>query len=133
MAKSFLKTLGKTIPDSFAPPSQLRRTKGVAGLQRAAVKPPGEPGLALFRGAMGEGMRLRHPPGLPLQVIVTDHPRRVQRLLQVAALHQPHAERAPALAQAERAVAVALRAEIEQEPDAEAARALPRDLAEAQL
>lgn len=38
---------------------------------------------------MGKGMRLGHLTGALLQVIIADHPRRIQRLLEVAGLQQP--------------------------------------------
>ena len=68
---------------------QLPRPEGIAGLQRTAVIPLREPAFPLFGGSMGEGVRLRHLPRLPLQPVIADHPRRVQRLFQVAALQQP--------------------------------------------
>ena len=49
---------------------------------------------------MGKGMRLWHLTGLPLQMVIPDHPRRVERLVDIAGLQQPAHRLRPDPAQA---------------------------------
>ena len=44
---------------------------------------------------MGKGMRLWHLTGLPLQMVIPDHPRRIQGFLKIALFHQPFDVRRP--------------------------------------
>src|SRR4051812_12619622 len=70
-------------------PSQLSRTKGVAGFDGSLLKASHEPALALLRRAVGEGIR-HHAPivGLALQRIVAYRRRRGQRRIDVAWLEE---------------------------------------------
>src|SRR5665213_925400 len=71
--------------------SQRTRAESVARLQRALLIAVHEPSLALFGRAMGEGIRHYPPRRLPLQRVVTDRGRGLQRAVDIAGLEETRA------------------------------------------
>src|SRR5436190_21083788 len=65
---------------------RLRRSEGVAGFQLAAVDASLEPGDALGRAAVGEGVRRHGAALLALQAVVANRTGRIDRGLDIALL-----------------------------------------------
>src|SRR5579872_6057387 len=74
--------------DFITMPSQRACAKSVAGVDGALLEPGHEPALALFGAAVGERVGHHAPSGLPLQGIVADRSRGLQRSVDVALLEE---------------------------------------------